>query len=280
MPISLTSPVELDEQTAQEVRDFADAVEARDGQPPLSDRARTHLISPAMQHTLARDGVDFAGYGQLDGPNGEVVGSAEAVAAILDAWGDAVSTVWSHGTRSNLSSVLDGHGFRRARVLHQLRRPTSVVVPLVVLPVGVSIEPFRVGVDEDPWLRTNAAAFADHPEQGRVTRIDLDALIAEPWFSAAGFLLAWRDGQLLGYHWTKIHADGTGEVYVLGVDPAAQGLGLGKILLNAGLAHLANAGCPEVLLYVDESNTGAMQLYESVSFQRYDADTQWTRERS
>ena len=276
MPISLTTPVELDEQTAQEVREFADFVEARDGQPPLSDRARTHLTSTVMQHTLARDGSEFAGYGQLDGPHGEVVGSVEAVAAILEAWGDAVSTVWTHGTRTNLISVLASHGFQRARVLHQLRRPTSAVVPPVVLPLGVSIEPFRVGVDEDAWLRTNAAAFADHPEQGRVTRADLEALIAEPWFSAAGFLLAWRDGQLLGYHWTKIHADGTGEVYVLGVDPAAQGLGLGKILLNAGLAHLASAGCPEVLLYVDESNTGAMQLYESVGFQRYDADTQWT----
>jgi mycothiol synthase len=277
VPITLTTPAELDRQTAALVREFADQVEARDGQPPLSDHARTHLTSASVRHTLAQSGDGFEGYGQLDGPNGEVVGTADGSAAILTVWGPSVETVWSHGMRSDLIPVLESHGFRRERTLHQLRRKGSEVVEPVDLPSGVTIEPFRVGTDEDAWLRTNTAAFAHHPEQGRVQRADLDALIAEPWFDPAGFLLAWRGDQLLGYHWTKIHADGTGEVYVLGIDPAAQGLGLGKVLLSAGLEHLADSGCPEVLLYVDDSNTGAMRLYESVGFTRYDADIQWVR---
>jgi mycothiol synthase len=44
-----------------------------------------------------------------------------------------------------------------------------------------------------------------------------------------------------------------------------------------GLKHLADAGCTDVLLYVDDTNAGALRLYESVGFTRYDADTQWAR---
>src|SRR5690606_10535850 len=115
------------------------------------------------------------------------------------------------------------------------------------LPAGVRLRPFRPGADEPAWRSLNARAFADHPEQGRWTLADLRLRMAEPWFDPAGFLLAERetDGRLLGFHWTKVHAKDPsstggepapiGEVYVLGVDPQAQGLGLGRALTLAGL---------------------------------------------
>ena len=47
---------------------------------------------------------------------------------------------------------------------------------------------------------------------------------AEAWFDAAGLLLgrADDDDRVLGFHWTKVHAEGTavGEVYVVGGRPA------------------------------------------------------------
>ena len=72
-----------------------------------------------------------------------------------------------------------------------------------------------------------------------------------------------------------MHADGLGEVYVLGTAPAAQGLGVGRGLLVRGLRHLADRGCPAVLLYVDGDNTTAVRLYEKAGFARYDEDVQW-----
>ncbi len=48
-------------------------------------------------------------------------------------------------------------------------------------------------------------------------------------------------GKLLGFHWTKVHNTDLGEVYVVGVDPAAQGRGLGAALTLVGLHHLAEA---------------------------------------
>ena len=72
---------------------------------------------------------------------------------------------------------------------------------------------------------------------------------------------------MIGFHWTKIHPDpiGLGEVYVLGVDPAAQGSGLGKMLTSIGLTSLAQrlADKPEptALLYVESDNTAAVRTY-------------------
>ena len=38
------------------------------------------------------------------------------------------------------------------------------------------------------------------------------------------------DGDLLGFHWTKRHDADHGEVYIVGISPAAHGQGLGKAL--------------------------------------------------
>ena len=131
------------------------------------------------------------------------------------------------------------------------------------------------GVDEDRFLAVNAAAFAHHPEQGGMTRADLDDRIAEPWFDPSGFFLAWRGEELLGFHWTKVHDEEPpfGEVYVVGIAPGAQGGGLGKRLTLIGLQHLAGLGLREVILYVEADNAPAIAVYERLGFTHADADT-------
>jgi mycothiol synthase len=110
--------------------------------------------------------------------------------------------------------------------------------------------------------------------------------MAEEWFDPTGFFLAEKeiDGRvrLIGFHWTKVHGhrvdehehghEPIGEVYVVGVDPAAQGMGLGRQLTVIGLQHLQSLGLQQVLLYVDESNVAAIRLYESLGFSRWDTD--------
>jgi mycothiol synthase len=152
-----------------------------------------------------------------------------------------------------------------------------------VLPAGVVLRAFRPGADDEAWLALNARAFAGHPEQGRWTIDDLAVRLAEPWFDAAGFLLAVRQAgdRLVGFHWTKIHAgtEPIGEVYVLGVDPSAAGTGLGTALTLAGLRYLRGRGLTQVMLYVDESNRAAMALYTKLGFTRWSADVMYTAPR-
>ncbi|MEO6885426.1 MAG: mycothiol synthase [Jatrophihabitantaceae bacterium] len=281
MALTLYRSVRLDAGDQQAVRMLATTVQERDGQPPLSDQALMQLGAAHLRHLLARDGTRVVGYAQIDTadtPVAEIASDPEALTLLLTAVAADVPAglrIWSHGTSSPLAAALAERDFTPTRTLHQLRRELREPIAAVPAPDGVTIRSFVVGSDEAQWLRVNAAAFAHHDEQGRWTLADLQAREREAWFDPAGLLIAERDAAQLGFHWTKVHDSGIGEVYVLGVDPAAQGLGLGAVLLTFGLRHLQHVGCPDVLLYVDDSNTGALSLYERHGFNRFDRDVQW-----
>ena len=174
---------------------------------------------------------------------------------------------------SDLQATLDGLTMQRD--LWQMRRP----LPMADHPATeVDTRPLRPGSrDETRWIEVNNQAFADHPDQSGMTLERLHADMAEDWFDPAGFLLHERDGALAAFCWTKQHpATSTepamGEIYVIGVAPAFQGLGLGRALTVAGLDHLADVGLGVAMLYVDVSNTAAMRLYDELGFERHHVD--------
>jgi mycothiol synthase len=281
VPDTPTADSRLADAAHAEIIELARQVEDEDGAPPLSDQARTRIGAGDGYDLVLRRSAKLIGYGRLDDSVAEIVARPEAVRPLLDAaqlYAQGPLTVWSHGKRSRLIPTLADAGFQRIRELHQLRRPLGAdagLPPDPPLPDGAVVRDFRPGIDDAAWLALNAAAFASHREQGSWTLEDLDARINEPWFDPRGFLLAEQDGRLLGFHWTKIHEDGSGEVYILGVAPQAQGLGLGRALLIRGLRYLASHRCPFVLLYVDGDNTAALHIYERDGFTSYDLDAQW-----
>ena len=167
-------------------------------------------------------------------------------------------------THDALARALD---LRRGRDLLQLRR--SLPLGVDGHDAGVTVRPFRPGVDEEAWLTVNNRAFDWHPEQGGWDLATVAAREAEPWFDPAGFLLHEREGRLAGFCWTKVHSDHDpplGEIYVIAVDPDFQGLGLGRHLTVSGLEWLAGRGLGVAMLYVDAANTAARQLYEDLGF--------------
>ena len=279
MSLSILRPSVPDSAQLSSVRSLVARIAGEEGRDPLSDQALTHLTSPTAEHALAvRGDGEVVGYAQLDGNSLEMAALHEAIDPLLDASADRDVLIWTHGEHSRLAAPLAQRGFTRERELFQLRRRLDAPVDRPPVSDGIELRCFVVGADEDAWLKVNAAAFAHHPEQGSWTRADIEARERESWFDAAGFLLAWRGSELVGFHWTKMHPDGVGEVYVIGVAPSAQGIGLGSVLLRHGLASLYDRGAREVLLYVDGSNTTAMQLYERYGFGQYDLDVQWSNQ--
>ncbi|HMK12720.1 MAG TPA: mycothiol synthase, partial [Acidimicrobiales bacterium] len=171
---------------------------------------------------------------------------------------------WANSTGAAERTVAAEHGMHEERQLFQLRRPLPLEPELAAAATGLVCRAFVVGQDEAAWLRVNNRAFADHPEQGGWTRDDLAAREATPWFDPAGFLLHEIDGELAAFCWTKVHADHDpplGEIYVIAVDPAFHGRGLGRAMTVAGLDSLASRGITLGMLYVDASNVPAVSLY-------------------
>ncbi|MCU1574112.1 MAG: acetyltransferase [Micrococcaceae bacterium] len=196
---------------------------------------------------------------------------------------------WSHGNQEAAADLAARYGFTAVRELWRMRlsRPeqSGEALPEPQLAAPYILRTFVPGQDEDEWLRANAAAFADHPEQGGMTGADLQARMEEQWFDPAGFFLAvvpeaGAAGTIAGFCWTKVHPARAGhpplgEIYAVGVVPGAQGTGLGKALTIAGLRHLQQAGLQAIMLYVDADNAPAVALYHRLGFTGWDADVMY-----
>ncbi|OLR90850.1 mycothiol synthase [Actinokineospora bangkokensis] len=266
------------------------AVAAADGRPELGDdlpggfRGGEHLTADLDGTPVAYAHLDTAGdaFGRqvvelFVHPDHRRRGIGTAIArAVLDRAAPG-ARFWSHGDHPGAAAIAAGLGLAKVRELLVMRRALGAGdLPEPAWPEGVTARTFEPGRDEDAVIAVNKAAFDWHPEQGALTVTDLVATEGEPWFDPAGFFLAVdaRD-RVLGFHWTKVHPDGEGEVYVVGVDPAAQGGGLGKALTLVGLHHLEAAGRPSVLLYVESDNHPAVAVYTRLGFARSAADVQW-----
>ncbi len=275
------------------VRNLVAGAEHADGVAPVGEQVLRELDQQRTQHLLVTDdGGGLVGYLNL-APRGDGadaiaelvvhpdarrggIGSA-LVSAALERSGGRVR-IWAHGTLPAARALAGKLGLNPVRELVQMSRSLREV-PESAMQEGISIRTYAGFGDHPELLRVNNAAFSWHPEQGGWTEADLAARIGEPWFDPAGLFLAIDDasGDLLGFHWTKVHGDDLGEVYVIGVDPAAQGRGLGRGLTGVGLAHLATSLSqlvePAVMLYVESDNAAALATYKSLGFSVASVDT-------
>ncbi|PFG17679.1 mycothiol synthase [Propionicimonas paludicola] len=270
---------------AEQILALADRAYAADGCAPLNEEARFAIAGTPAEHLLAeQDGV-IVGYlqwqpafgtGQLvvdphfrrRGLGGALVeqlieGLADPTLGLAGSesgeWG-----LWSFGDLPAAREFAAALGFRPSRTLLVMRRPLADLQPSPI-PEGLQLRGFQPG-DRDAFLALNAEAFAEHPEQGALDADGLAQRMAEDWFDPDGLLLAFDADGLVGFHWTKLAEPGTGEVYVIGTAARVRGRGYGRVLLDAGLAHLAAAGATEVLLYVDSAEQIPVRMYEGAGF--------------
>nr|WP_212763167.1 mycothiol synthase [Gordonia araii] len=284
-----------DEQRA--VRAIVAAAQAVDGVEPLGEAPMSALGStaPAVTHLLAVADGEIRGYASvLPGRDGEpAMAEAVVVPAAREhgigtelirralATADGSCRVWAHGDLPAARAVAAHLGLVPRRELLQLRRDVGPgAAPLPPLPArsDVVLRTYEGTADDAEILRVNNAAFDWHPEQGGWTVDQIAERTGAGWFDPAGVFVAVDAGsqRLLGFHWTKVHGPDLGEVYIVGVDPDAQGRGLGNHLTLAGLHYLAER-VPTVNLYVEGDNTAALRTYEGLGFERYRADVAYGR---
>ncbi|TFD69997.1 mycothiol synthase [Cryobacterium sp. Hb1] len=263
----------------------ADSALAFDGYAPFNEQALYDLQAGRRTAYLVRMnelvvGASLGGPGEIDlviSPNYRRRGYGRTAAHDLAQTEPDGVTAWSHGDHPAARALASELHFVAARTLLELRKPLLDEATASAPSTDEDISAFRVGIDEPEWVALNALVFAAHPEQGAITEADLAARQAESWFNANDFLILRNAaGRMIGYNWLKV--DGTiGEIYVVGVHPDAAGRGLGRVLMQAGLHHLADAGCTTASLYVEADSFGPVHLYRTLGFVDHTVDVQYRR---
>ncbi|WP_336659171.1 mycothiol synthase [Leucobacter sp. USHLN153] len=286
-----------------EARIIAAAAEEHDGASPVSDQA----LLAAAQHERrlllfteqgAQDPAAFGivGQGEVDlvvrpDARGRGIGSAALAALLDDAPRDTELLSWAHGVNSAAEALLSRHGFQPVRTLLRMALDPAELPrggdPLAIAtPDGLTLHAFDPDRPEDAgvWVRANAAAFATHPEQGRITEADFALIREETWFDPADLILLVATegpsaGEAAGSTWIKTVRDGEveTELYAVGVRPEYAGAGLGRLLLDVTLARMAQHEPSRVTLYVDGENERAVRMYERAGFTVDSRSRQWRR---
>ncbi len=292
---------ELDDKQLEDVRGLLLAVREADGRPEVEPEGPLPGEFDGGEHLVACVEGEVVGYVHLD-TTGDSFGHQVAElfvhpahrdrgygAKLLQALDERAAVgfrLWAHGDHPAARKLALKTGLERKRELLILHTDVEGADwPEPVLRDGVSLRTFVPGQDEDAVVQVNARAFDWHPEQGALTADDIRADEARPWFDADGFFLAEAKGEVIGFHWTKVHeatpgrfgGERVGEVYVVGVDPAAQGGGLGRALTLAGLRYLAGRGLRQIILYVEGDNAPALAVYTKLGFARHETDVQYGR---
>jgi len=307
--VNLQCHEHLDQRRQKAVLAIVQAATEADGINPISEHVALHLRAggdKADTHfTLSNNDGEIIGYAHLDetdkvaGPSAEIVVHPKArrqgvgrilTQELLKVAGSSLR-LWSHGELAESESLASALGFIRVREVIQMRRSLELPSQKFELASSTTIDRFDPEQDTEEWLTLNRRVFADHPEQSNWTAYDLALRMNEPWFEPNGFFLARRNGQCIGFCWTKVHGetghehthpkdqdhghDPIGEIYVIGVDPDFQGQGLGRLLTLVGMDYLKRLGLRTVMLYVEGDNIQAQKLYEDLGFTSWGKDVMY-----
>ena len=266
-----------------------------DNTPAIAEHVLLHLRhggDKADSHLVVQKDNKVIGYAHLDktdqvaGPSVELVidpdhrGSgigSELLKAAIGVCGEKIR-LWSHGDLPQARRLAESNHFVKVRTVIQMSKDLTEVSPI---DCDYQIRSFLPDLDNKAWLTLNNLAFANHPEQGNWSEEDLLIRLNEDWFDEKGFFVAQDQNELIGFTWTKIHGGHShahvagedhhdhapiGEIYVTAVSTKYTGKGVGKALTITGLNYLKYQGLNSAMLYVDEDNKIAVNLYKSLGF--------------
>jgi mycothiol synthase len=266
-----------------------------DNSPAIAEHVLLHLRhggDKADSHLVVQKDNQVIGYAHLDktdqvaGPSVELVihpehrGSgigSDLLKSAIEVCGNKIR-LWSHGDLPGARALAQSNNFIKVRTVIQMSKDLTEVSPIKS---DYQIRSFLPDLDNKAWLGLNNQAFTNHPEQGNWSEADLLIRLNEDWFDEKGFFVAQDKEELIGFCWTKIHGGHShshssgdnhhdhapiGEIYVTAVSDKYDGKGIGKALTITGLNYLKYQGLNSAMLYVDEDNKAAFNLYKSLGF--------------
>jgi len=274
-----------------------------DGIPPIADHILLHLRhggDKSDSHLVITENEKIIAYAHLDqtdlvaGPAVELVVDPEhrqsgignqLLSEAIKICGKRLR-LWSHGDLPAASKLALANKFIKVRTVIQMSKSLGEITPISEIDNAITIRTFLPGLDSDNWLALNNKAFTNHPEQGNWSINDLNLRLKEDWFDEKGFFIAEKQNLMVGATWTKIHGatshqhDGEdshdhpaiGEIYITAVDPSFNRVGIGGALTITALNYLKYQGLNQVILYVDEDNNAAVNLYQSLGFKEFGKD--------
>ena len=271
--------------------------------PPIADHILLHLRhggDKSDSHLVITENEKIIGYAHLDqtdlvaGPAVELVVDPEHRQSGIgnQLLNEAIKIcgqklrLWSHGDLPAASKLAIANNFIKVRTVIQMSKSLREITPISNIDNAIWIRTFLPGLDSENWLTLNNKAFTNHPEQGNWSINDLNLRLKEDWFDEKGFFIAEKDNLMVGATWTKIHGatshqhDGEdshdhpaiGEIYITAVDPSFNRVGIGGALTITALNYLKYQGLNQVILYVDEENKAAINLYQSLGFKEFGKD--------
>lgn len=245
---------------------FAAGVSAGQAADALTEEALLSLRAGTAEAWLAGDPEPLAMAVLRPDAQAEIVArSAEAAAALIEHPPAADIGAFWVTNRSGVDAAT-ATGLREIRSVLRLEGPIASASP-PSLPSSLSVRPFAPG-DETAMLAVNAAAFSDHPINADWTLPDITDRMARDWWDPDGVFIAWDGKQAAGLCWTKAHAGGLGEIYLIGVAPEWQGRGVGKHLAWRGLRYLSERhGAITGLVYTEGGTGSGLGLYEALGFE-------------
>ena len=231
------------------------------------DEAVPILESWGVRDAGLGDGPERRLFHAMLGRAGEIVGARGAARAILQVRCD---TEDAHAV-----ALFEACGLRHARVLLSILRPTLDHLNPAQFPPGIDVRPYRVGQDDEAWVRAFNEAFADH--WGGFMGMSLPLwtrYVRRPWFKPEMSLVAWDGPEIAGFGHFVINDEqnalsGTKRSLMryIGVRPRWRGIKLGVALTRAGLIASRERGMESCASGVDSENvTGAHHIYEREGF--------------
>ena len=169
------------------------------------------------------------------------------------------------------SETIEALGFTVERVAYVLSRAVEGTRP-PVFPEGYQLRPIAAG-EEQAWCDVINQSFVNEASHFPKSPEFVSELQREPGYVDGGMSLLWRGDTPVGAVMT-VEEEEEGEriawIATIGVVPEAQGNGLGRELLLAGVEFGRTLGVERALLSVQGHNDGALILYRGTGFEVVD----------